>query len=165
MILQKSCAIGPDETLGEVYFNKLFPLGVAALLEAADLVVAGRHENAAGRSAGQLRRLVARRRVAHPLGAARRPGLQPDPRLQPGAGRLDDARRRAHLAVRLRKHPVRTFGDVRGKPGEIAAVTDTSIVINAQGGRIEVLRLRPEGGKKMNAGEFARSAGLLVPKR
>src|SRR3569832_199849 len=44
VILQKSCPIGPDETLGELYFNKLFPMGVAALLEAADLVVAGRHE-------------------------------------------------------------------------------------------------------------------------
>ena len=29
VILQKTCAIGPDDTLGEVYFNKLFPLGVA----------------------------------------------------------------------------------------------------------------------------------------
>src|SRR4029453_18175333 len=31
---------GPDETLGDVYVNQLFPLGVAALLEAADLVLA-----------------------------------------------------------------------------------------------------------------------------
>jgi methionyl-tRNA formyltransferase len=44
VVLQKTCAIGADETLGEVYFNKLFPLGVAALLEATDLVMAGRHE-------------------------------------------------------------------------------------------------------------------------
>ena len=44
MILQKSCPIGPDETLGELYFNKLFPMGVAALLEAADQVCAGRHQ-------------------------------------------------------------------------------------------------------------------------
>src|SRR5512145_3263363 len=44
VILQKTCPIGPDATLGEVYFNSLFPLGVAALLEAADLVVAGKHQ-------------------------------------------------------------------------------------------------------------------------
>ena len=30
------------------------------------------------------------------------------------------------------------------------------------GGRIEVLRLRPEGGKKMSAGDFARERGLAV---
>ena len=43
VILQKEAAIGPDDTLGSVYFERLFPLGVAAMLEAADLVVAGRH--------------------------------------------------------------------------------------------------------------------------
>src|SRR4051794_32056152 len=44
IVLQKSCAIGPNETLGEVYFNKLFPLGVQGLLEATDAVLAGRHQ-------------------------------------------------------------------------------------------------------------------------
>src|SRR5579863_5732074 len=42
IILQKETPIGPDDTLGSVYFDRLFPLGVAALQEAADLVVAGR---------------------------------------------------------------------------------------------------------------------------
>jgi methionyl-tRNA formyltransferase len=44
VILQKECEIGPDETLGDVYFNKLYPLGIKAMLEAADLVVAGQHK-------------------------------------------------------------------------------------------------------------------------
>jgi methionyl-tRNA formyltransferase len=44
VILQKEAAIGPDDTLGSVYFERLFPQGVAAMLEAADLVVAGRHK-------------------------------------------------------------------------------------------------------------------------
>ena len=43
VILQKTCDIGADDTLGDVYFKSLFPMGVAAMLEAADLVVAGRH--------------------------------------------------------------------------------------------------------------------------
>ena len=38
----------------------------------------------------------------------------------------------------------------------------TSIVINSQGGQIEVLKLRPEGGKKMGAGDFARERGLAI---
>ncbi len=42
-MVQKSVDIGPDDTVGSVYFERLFPLGVAAMLEAADLVVAGRH--------------------------------------------------------------------------------------------------------------------------
>ncbi|MFZ9154491.1 MAG: methionyl-tRNA formyltransferase, partial [Polynucleobacter sp.] len=44
IILQKEVPIGPDDTLGQVYFNHLFPLGIAALLEAADLVAAGKHQ-------------------------------------------------------------------------------------------------------------------------
>jgi methionyl-tRNA formyltransferase len=60
------------------------------------------------------------------------------------------------------KHPVGKFSRVRGKPGDIAGVTETSILINSQGGRIEVLKLRPAGGPKMNAGEFARQRKLVI---
>ena len=42
VILQKRVAIGPDDTAGSLYFDKIFPLGVSALVEAADLVVSGR---------------------------------------------------------------------------------------------------------------------------
>src|SRR3974390_1456655 len=42
VILQKVTPIGPDDTLRRVYFDRLFPMGVAALQEAADLVVSGR---------------------------------------------------------------------------------------------------------------------------
>jgi methionyl-tRNA formyltransferase len=41
MILQKEVEVGPEETTGEVYFNKLYPLGVEATVEAVDLVAQG----------------------------------------------------------------------------------------------------------------------------
>src|SRR4051812_35758351 len=41
VILQKRTPIGPDDTLGTVYFDRLFPLGVQAMVEAASLVFAG----------------------------------------------------------------------------------------------------------------------------
>src|SRR5262249_60829287 len=44
VVLQKECDIGPDETIGDVYFNTLFPMGVKAMLEAADLVAARKHK-------------------------------------------------------------------------------------------------------------------------
>ena len=43
VILQKETPIGPDDTLGSIYFDRLFPMGVQAMLEAADLVMAGKH--------------------------------------------------------------------------------------------------------------------------
>src|SRR5437870_3899324 len=47
ILLQKKTPISPDDTLGSVYFDRLFPMGVQAMLEAADLVLAGRHAEAA----------------------------------------------------------------------------------------------------------------------
>jgi methionyl-tRNA formyltransferase len=38
LLLQKSIKIGPDDTLGVVYFQNLFPMGVDAMIEAVDLV-------------------------------------------------------------------------------------------------------------------------------
>ena len=45
VILQKKTPIRcQSDTLGTIYFDRLFPQGVAAMLEAADLVVAGKHK-------------------------------------------------------------------------------------------------------------------------
>src|SRR2546427_7419232 len=41
VLLQKKSHIGPDDSLGSVYFDRLFPMGVAAMLEAVCLVKAG----------------------------------------------------------------------------------------------------------------------------
>ena len=41
ILLQRSCPIGPDTTLNEVYREHLFPLGVEAMSEAVQLVEAG----------------------------------------------------------------------------------------------------------------------------
>src|SRR6202044_3690404 len=42
VLLQKKTPIGPTDTLGTVYFDRLFPMGVDAMLESVDLVKAGR---------------------------------------------------------------------------------------------------------------------------
>src|ERR1700720_1898506 len=42
VLLQKKTHIGPDDSLGSVYFDRLFPMGVDAMLEAVDLVKAGK---------------------------------------------------------------------------------------------------------------------------
>jgi len=42
LLLQKTVEIGPDDTLGSVYFGNLFPLGVAAMVESVELVREGK---------------------------------------------------------------------------------------------------------------------------
>ncbi len=163
VILQKRCAIGPDDTLGDVYFNHLFPLGVAAMLEAADLVLAGRHQETAqderqasyeGWFKAEESRINWANHVDQVYNLIRACNPAPGAWCELGGTKVS--------VYDCRKHPARTYGAVRGKPGEIAQITEKSIFINAQGGMIEVLRLKPEGGKKMEAADYARSAGLQV---
>ena len=42
ILLQKEVEIGPEETTGSVYFNKLFPMGVDAMVEAVELIKKGK---------------------------------------------------------------------------------------------------------------------------
>jgi methionyl-tRNA formyltransferase len=161
LILQKKAAIGPDDTLGSVYFNHLFPLGVEAMLEAADLVVAGRHtqtvqDESQASYEGWCRDGEARidwhRHLDHIYDLIR--GCDP----APGAWAMIAGRK-----VRVfdaRKHAVRRFEDVQGKPGVIAAIGEQSVEIVAQGGLLEISRMRADGGPKSSAADLLRSFGL-----
>jgi methionyl-tRNA formyltransferase len=162
VILQKEAVIGPDDTLGSVYFERLFPLGVAAMLEAADLVFAGRHTETAQDESqasyeGWCRAAEAKiswhDHVDHIYDLMR--GCNPAP------GAWTTLNGRKIQLFDARKHPVRTFGAVKGKPGEVTDVGADSIRITAHGGQIEVLKLKPEDGKKTGAADFARSVGLV----
>ena len=42
ILLQKEVEINPDDTLGDIYFSKIFPLGVNLCVEAANLISDGR---------------------------------------------------------------------------------------------------------------------------
>jgi methionyl-tRNA formyltransferase len=61
-----------------------------------------------------------------------------------------------------RKHPARTFGEVKGAVGAVTAIGEESMFIAAQGGQIEVFKLRYEGGKKLAAAQVCAAAGLSV---
>src|SRR3569832_1080660 len=42
VLLTKKTPLGPTDTMGDLYFKRLFPMGVDAMLEAVDLVKAGK---------------------------------------------------------------------------------------------------------------------------
>jgi len=161
IVLQEECEIGPDETLGDVYFSKLYPMGVAAMLKAADLVLASRHtervqDEALASYEGWCRsgeaRIAWSGHVDFVYNLIR--GCNP----APGAWTTFNGRKVQVFDVR--KHPCRRFADVAGKIGEVHAVGESSFRVSAQGGAIEVLRARGEDGKKLNGGEFARANAL-----
>ena len=71
VILTRAVKIEAEDTLGSLYFGKIFPMGVAALVEVADLVVAGKAPGAGAVRAGRrLRGHHPRRRNPHQLGLA-----------------------------------------------------------------------------------------------
>jgi len=167
VILQKETEIGPDDTLGTVYFDRLFPMGVKAMLEAADLVVAGKHQETVQDESratyeGWCRKAEARLHWANHLDFVYNTirGCNPAP------GAWTTLEGKELQIFDARKHPVRTFGAVKGKIGEVVQVTDKSFQVSAQGGRIEVLRAKLGDGKKVAAAELLSSgqvrAGALL---
>ena len=163
IILQKETPIGPDDTVGKVYFGRLFPMGVAALLEAADMVVNGAvravaQDESCASYEGWCRDGEARinwhSHVDHIHNLIR--GCDPAPGawtlFNRGKLRLFDAR----------KHPARTFSQVKGTIGAVTAIGDQSLTIAAQGGQIEVFKLKLNGGKKLTAPQFCVDAGVCL---
>ncbi len=161
VVLQKETQIGPDDTLGSVYFDRLFPMGVAAMLEAADLVLAGKQ-----------RELVQDESFASYEGWCR----EAEARIQwashadfiynlirgcnPAPGAWTTLNGVKLQVFDAKKHPVRTFGAVKGKIGEVSEVGAQSFSVTAQGGRIEILKAKFGDGKKLSGAEAATSAGI-----
>jgi len=161
VILQKKTPIGPDDTLGAVYFNHLFPLGVQAMLEAADLVFGGQYRETAQNESeatyeGWCRSAEAKIDWAKPIDHVYNliRGCNPAP------GAWTPLNGRKMQIFDARKVVFRRFADVAGKIGEVTGVTAQSFQVTAQGGLVEVLKARLDDGKKLSGGELAQTAGL-----
>ena len=161
VILQKRTPIGPDDTLASVYFDRLFPLGVQAMLEATDLVVSNRHKeteqdesNASyeGWCRGAEARIDWAKPIAHVYNLIR--GCNP----APGAWTTFNGKKLQIFDARATVF--RRFSEVSGKVSEVSAVTAEGFRVTAQGGCVEVLKAKFEDGKKMSGGELAESAGI-----
>jgi len=163
VILRREIPIGPDDTLGTVYFNHLFPMGIIALQEAADLVLSGRatqtpQDESQASYEGWCRAGEARinwhNHVDLIYNLIR--GCNP----APGAWTTLNGKKLQLFDAR--KHPVRTFSQVKGSIGAVAAIGEKSLLVTVQGGHIEVLMLRFDDGKKLPAAQFCVEAGLSV---
>lgn len=163
VILQKKTPLSADDTLGTVYFDRLFPMGVQAMVEAADLVVAGKHQEIVQDEAlasyeGWCRSAEARidwaKPVDHVYNLIR--GCNP----APGAWTTLNGKKMQIFDAK--KVLFRRFADVPAKIGEVSAVTAQSFHVTAQGGTIEVLKAKFEDGKKLSGGEVAQSGGIAA---
>lgn len=162
ILLQKRVEIGPDETMGNLYFNKLFPMGVDALSEAVALVAAGKaprieqdhalstYEPPCGDGHARIRWY----KPAHVVYNLIR-GCNP----APGAWAT-------YNDTELKFFDCRLTGEQEpGMPGRILRVDDEGFEVRLNGGVLRVLRVQPKGAKKAGAGEWAKEAGLAAGAR
>lgn len=158
ILLQKEVAIGPDDTLGTIYFNHLFPMGVAAMMEALDLVKSGdapklsqdlskgSYESWCTRDDGQI---DWSKDVNDVYNLIR--GTNP----QPGAWTMLDGKQLDIYDSAI--------GTGSGQPGAIVAVGEEGFTVaTGNGGAIAVKRVKPAGGQKLAAAEFSTAASIRI---
>ena len=155
ILLQKEVVVSPDDTLGTIYFQKIFPLGIEAALEAIDLVRSGnppriRQDESQATYESWCKHEHAEIDWSQPVDEVYNLVRGTNP--QPGAWTIFNG------------NEVQIFDsqmvDVSGKPGEIMSTSDDGIVIAAGGGSILVQRLRPQDSGKITAQEFIQTSGI-----
>ena len=161
ILLQKKTPISDTDSLGSVYFDRLFPMGVEAMLESVDLVKAGKaprikqdHSQATyeGRCGPDNARIDWGKpwKQIHDLIRGCNPA--------PGAWtNVNGAKLQVFESKPL---PAKDPKGIGGKMGEIVEVDGEGFTVVCADGRIQVLRVKPADGPKVPAGEWAASAKL-----
>jgi methionyl-tRNA formyltransferase len=157
VLLQKRIPIGPADTTGSLYFNRLLPLGVEAIAESVDLIRAGRaprlvqdeslatyeplcNDRVAGinwrKSAAEVQNLIR--------------GCDP----QPGAYSFYRGKK-----VRLFEARIADIHRPEARPGEVLAVDEGGFAVAAGSGAIRIGKVRTDAGKQ-DAAAFAATERL-----
>jgi len=157
ILMQKECEIGPDETLGDIYFNKLYPMGVDAMIESLDQVKAGTapkqvqnldegsYESWFGKAQAEIDWNKPAAEIYNTIRAA-------NP--QPGAWTTING-------ATVQVYDSRRIESVAGDAGVVAEVNDDGILVAASDGAgVLISRVRPAGEGKISAAEFVASSGL-----
>ncbi len=157
ILLQKEVAILPDDTVGSLFYNKLYPMGVDAMVEAIKLIKEGRAPRSPqdesyatyeplcqeqhaiidwNKSATEVYNLI--------RGTNPRPG--------------------ANTTYRGEKLKIFDSCLIRslsaGAPGEVILVNDEGFSVACHSGSIMVRQVKPYGFEKISAATFAQNKGL-----
>lgn len=155
-LMQWECGIGPDDTVIDLYFKKIYPSAVDSVMEVCELFRSGEPPRIVADEAQATyeRRCTAKhakidwnKPVAQVYNLIR--GTNPSP----GAW------------TTLNGEEVQVF-DCRREPGDgisskVMAVSEDGVSVQCIGGRIRLMRVRPKGGDKVAAHEWAAQAGVM----
>ena len=163
VLIQKKTPISDSDTLGTVYFDRLFPMGVDAMMESIDLVKKGKapkikqDENLAtyegrclaenakidwGKPWRQIDRLI---RGCNPA---------------PAAWTTFDGK--VLQVFDIKPLPAKDPKGIGGKIGEVVEIAADGFSVAVADGRIKIMRVKPADGGKVSAADFAKSVNLTT---
>ncbi len=157
ILLQKETDISPDDTVGSLYYDKLYPLGVAALVESVALVRSGkapRIPQDESRASYEVLCTENEAIIDWSQPAAKVYNLIRGTNPQPGA------------TTYLRGAKLKIFDSVlinalQDKlPGVVTEITEKGITVAGKDGAILVKRVQPAGSAKIAAAEYAQAVAL-----
>ena len=162
ILLQKAVEIGPDETTGSLYFNKLFPMGIDAMVEAVELIKEGKAPKIPQDESEATYEPPCDDRVASvnfekPVKAIYNLIRGCDP--QPGAYTISKGKKVRFYDAKL----LSSSGEKSN--GEIVSIQKEGLQIAAKGGIIQIGKLREDKGEKTGPIEFAKSIDLKIGDR
>lgn len=155
VLLQWACDIGPDDTVIDLYFRKIYPHAVDSVLTVVELFRGGDpphvpQDESRATYERRCTRVHARIDWNKPVGQVYDLIRGTNP--APGAWTTWKG------AVLDIFDSARVPGD--GMSSRVRAITAEGIEVQCVGGRVLVRRVRPDGGAKIPATDWARSVGL-----
>jgi len=156
ILLQKEVDIDPDDTVGSLYFNKLFPLGVEALVEGIELIKQGRAPRIAQDESQATYEGLCTDKVAiidwscpaAPVYILIR-GTNP----QPGATAT-------YGGKRFKVFDSKLVEKESGSPGEVVKVDPGGFVVACKEGSILIIKVQPQGQGKIASKDYAEQIHL-----
>ncbi len=162
ILLQKEVEISPDDTVGSLYFNVLFPIGVRAIVESIELIKKGiapriPQDESQATYEGLCTEEDALIDWSEPVATVYNLIRGTNP--QPGAITYFQGKK-----LKIFDSSLQT-GNLGSCAGEVIDNTSDGFMVVAAGGAILVKRVQIEGSPKIRAAEFARQFSLKVGDR
>ena len=162
ILLRKEAEISSDDTVGSLYFEKLFPLGIEALMEAIELIKRGiapriRQDESQATYEGLCTEKDAIIDWSAPIDRVYNLIRGTDP--QPGATTYFCGK----TLKFFNSKPI--YNIVGGLPGHIVNVGAEGFVVSLERGAILVRKIQMNKASKIEAAEFTEQAGLKTGDR
>jgi methionyl-tRNA formyltransferase len=161
VLMQREVEIGPDDTTGSLYYDKLYPLGIEMILESVRLVAEGKapkipqDESQATYEKpceDPLVRIDWRRPAQSVYDLIR--GCDPSP----GAWTRHDG-------AKVRLTEARLLPAAAAPPGVVVSVSDEGVLVAGNGGSVLARKLAAATGPALPAAEFAKANGIAPGSR